>query len=107
MGLGRINLREKVVEQLCIGNVELQIWRGAEAEHTICFNGTLGMRMERHHVCRYPYDPRATLVMYSDGISGKFRLDPYLLNKTPMEIASYIFKNFNREYDDATVLVLK
>lgn len=107
MGMCRVKLQERVVEHLSIGNVELRIYQGHEDRHTICFNGTLGMEAERYHVTTYPYNSQTSLVMFSDGISGKFRLSEYLLQKTPIEVASYIFRNFNREYDDATVLVLK
>lgn len=107
IGLCRIRLQEKTVEHLCIGNVELRIYQGLEERHTICFNGTLGMETERYRVTSHPYTPQTTLVMFSDGISGKFKLSEFLLQKTPVEVASYVFRNFSREYDDATVLVLK
>ena len=107
LGLCRIRQQEKVVEHLCIGNVELRVYQGLTEQHTVCFNGTLGMETERYHVSSYPYTTQTALVMFSDGISGKFKLSQYLLEKTPVEIASYVFRNYRREYDDATVLVLK
>lgn len=107
LGMCRIRPQEKSVEHLSVGNVELRIYQGLKEHHTICFNGTLGMETERYHVSSYPYTPQTALVMFSDGISGKFKLSEFLLQKAPVEIASYVFRNFSREYDDATVLVLK
>jgi anti-sigma regulatory factor (Ser/Thr protein kinase) len=107
LGMCRILHQEGIVEHLSVGNVELRVYQGAKEQHTVCFNGTLGMETERYHVSRYPYTPRTCLVLFSDGVSGKFQLSEFLLEKTPVEIASYVFRNFSREYDDATVLVLK
>jgi anti-sigma regulatory factor (Ser/Thr protein kinase) len=107
IGMCRIRQQERIVEHLSIGNVELRIYQGLEQRHTICFNGTLGMETERYHVTSYPYNAQTALVMFSDGISGKFQLSEFLLQKTPIEITSYISRNFSRDYDDATVLVLK
>ena len=107
LGMCRIRQPEGVIEHLSIGNVELRVYQGLKEQHTICFNGTLGMETERYHVSSYPYTTRTALVLFSDGISGKFKLSEFLLEKTPVEIASYVFRNYSREYDDATVLVLK
>ena len=107
VAIGLCRIRQQAVEHLCIGNVELRIYQGLKEQHTVCFNGTLGMETERYHVSSSPYTTQTALVMFSDGISGKFKLSQYLLEKTPVEIASYVFRNYGREYDDATVLVLK
>ena len=107
LGMCRIHQQEGVLEHLSIGNVELRIYQGLKERHTVCFNGTLGMETERYHVTNHPYNAQTALVMFSDGISGKFKLSGFLLEKSPVEIASYVFRNFGREYDDTTVLVLK
>ena len=107
LGLCRIRQQERSVEHLSIGNVELRVYQGTKEQHTICFNGTLGMESENYHVSSYPYNSQTALIMFSDGVSGKFKLSDFLLEKTPVEVASYIFRNYSREYDDATVLVLK
>jgi anti-sigma regulatory factor (Ser/Thr protein kinase) len=107
LGLCRIRQAERIVEHLSIGNVELRVYQGTKERHTVCFNGTLGMETESYHVSSYPYNSQTALIMFSDGVSGKFKLSEFLLEKTPVEIASYIFRNYSRDYDDATVLVLK
>lgn len=107
IGMCRIKEQEGIVSHLSIGNVELRIFREEQEKHTICFNGTLGMETEQYQVKEYPWDDRTTLIMFSDGISGKFKLSPYLLAKPPIEITSYLLRNYSRGYDDATVLVVK
>jgi hypothetical protein len=43
--------------------------------------------------------------MCSDGINTRFNIVPKLLEQSPQTIAGYIFNNFTRDSDDATVLV--
>ena len=46
--------------------------------------------------------------MHSDGISARWRLDSYpgLMDAHPAIMAGIIFRDFARERDDATVIVL-
>ena len=48
-------------------------------------------------------------VMHSDGISSQWQLDPYpgLRAKHPTLVAGVLFRDFARQRDDATVVVLK
>lgn len=106
MGLCSILSREQAVEHLAIGNVETRICR-PEQVHTFCFNGTVGMQMERHQATIYPFRQGDRLIMFTDGISGKLEIPPRLLGRSPIDAATHIFENNRREYDDATVLVLE
>lgn len=105
MALGRLDLKRRLLEHISIGNVETRILGSAEAIRPICFNGTLGMAMERHKVIEYPFPEGATVIMFSDGIIGRFDLSAVWSAKTPQEIASFIFEHYFRGSDDATVLV--
>ncbi len=105
MALCRINFGKNVLEHISIGNVETRVYGTPTPIRPFCFNGTLGMAMENHRVIEYPFNKGATIVMFSDGISGRFDLSAQILSKTPQEIAAYIFDNFARGNDDATVLV--
>jgi len=107
MALVRIDFTRKVLEHISIGNVETRIYGSRESIRPFCYNGTLGMRMETYKVTEYPYTPGSTIIMFSDGISGKFDLSPGQLGQSPHEIAKFIFENFIRENDDAIVLVGK
>jgi hypothetical protein len=94
-----------VVEHVSIGNVELRLFN-PEPTHTVSYNGTLGMQMEDHPVLSYQLRPSARLVLFSDGISRRLEIPRELLGRAPIEVATYLFANFRRDYDDATVLVL-
>ncbi|NTU43438.1 MAG: hypothetical protein HGA78_10420 [Nitrospirales bacterium] len=64
----------------------------------------MGMMMESHRVFEYPYTEGSVMVMFSDGISGKFELDERLLALSSKEIGAYIFQGYARQTDDSTVL---
>lgn len=105
MALCRVDFKEKRLEHIGIGNVETRIYGTPEAIRPFFFNGTLGMTMENYRVIEYLYTEGMTIIMFSDGISGRFDLSPQILSKTPQEIAKFIFDNYARDTDDATVLV--
>jgi len=48
-------------------------------------------------------------VMHSDGISSQWQLDSYagLRGKHPTLVAGVLFRDFGRQRDDATVVVVK
>lgn len=105
MALCRIDFAEGLLHHLSIGNVETRVYGTREPVRPLCFNGTVGMSMENHHVRTYPWNDGATIVIFSDGVSGHFDLPPETLGASPQTIARYIFDRFARNYDDATVLV--
>ena len=105
MALCRVDFKEKRLEHVGIGNVETRIYGTTKPIRPFFFNGTLGMAMENYRVIEYPYTEGMTIIMFSDGISGRFDISQQMLSKTPQEIAKFIFDNYARNTDDATVLV--
>lgn len=105
MALCRVDFKEKKFEHIAIGNVETRVYGTPEPIRPFFFNGTLGMNMESYRVIEHPYTEGMTIIMFSDGISGRFDLSQQMLSKTPQEIAKFIFDNYARDTDDATVLV--
>lgn len=104
MSVCYIDYPEQTMRHVGIGNVETRIICTSKTISPFCYNGTLGMRMEKYKINTFPYEPGETVVMFSDGISGQFDM-PGGLCRSPQEVAAHIFNNFAREYDDATVLV--
>lgn len=107
MSVCHIDYLARTMRHVGIGNVETQVFCTPRTIRPYCYNGTLGMRMERYKVNTFPYEPGELVVMYSDGISGSFDLPGGGSCPSPQEVAAHIFNNFTREYDDATVLVGK
>lgn len=104
---GRIDFNSMKFQHICIGNVETRVYITPALLRPVCSNGILGTVIERIHINEYPYTRGACIVMFSDGISGKFELDASLLRKGPQDIGHFIFRNYAKNHDDATVLVLK
>lgn len=105
MAICRADFTRQRLEHLSIGNVETRVYGSPSPVHPICFNGTLGMIMESHRVMEYPFARNAIIVMFSDGISGRFDLTSGDLLKSPQQLATSIFEGFAKGTDDATILV--
>lgn len=72
-------------------------------------NGTAGYMMGKVQTFEYNWSADALLVMASDGINTRVDLSRYpaVLSRHPAVVASLIHRDFRRENDDATVLVIK
>lgn len=91
-----------------VGNVDARIVSEESPAHLVPQNGIVGHTMPalRSTTAAWPADAR--LVMHSDGVSARWRLDAYpgLAQAHPSLIAGVIYRDFGRERDDVTVLVL-
>ena len=61
------------------------------------------------HELEYPWPDGACLLMHSDGITTRARVDAYpgLATRHPALVAGVIFRDFYRGRDDATVLAVR
>lgn len=107
MALVQIHMENGRMVHTGIGNVETRIYQSPSSVHPMCMNGTVGVCMPKIKEDTYDCPPGSCVVMFSDGISEKFKLDSTLLRKTPQEIAHHIFQTSARDHDDATVVVVK
>ena len=103
---------ERGIAQSCgLGNIAGTILMpGGDARHSlVSLSGTAGHAKPRLQEFQYPFPAGATLVMHSDGISSQWQLDPYpgLRARHPTLIAGVLFRDFGRQRDDATVVVVK
>ncbi|MDZ8189334.1 MAG: ATP-binding protein/SpoIIE family protein phosphatase [Nostoc sp. ChiSLP02] len=101
-------------EQLCvrfagIGNIAASIFSFTEQHHLLSYNGIVGHELRKIQEFSYPWYANGMLIMHSDGLGSKWRLDRYpgLAQKHPSLIAGVLYRDFNRERDDVTVLVAK
>ena len=85
-----------------VGNVEL---RSAETPIPFVFSpGILGARVQKFRVCEAQVRPGTRLVMFSDGISTRLRLE-LVRALPPQEACAAIIEKHRKAEDDATVLV--
>ncbi|MBX3223863.1 MAG: phosphoserine phosphatase [Labilithrix sp.] len=91
------------VEACSVGNVELRSASGSLP--FVLTPGVLGLRLRQPKICASQGFRADRLVLYSDGISGRFDLKT-LRGHAPPELASHIFASHRHDHDDATVVVV-
>ena len=75
----------------------------------VTYPGTLGLQYKPAKELTFTFEESSLLVIHSDGLTAKWSFDEYpgLATHHPALIAAVLFRDFKRENDDATVLVLR
>lgn len=89
------------------GNVNGRLISGVTDRSLLVQHGTLGVQVRRLQDMRYEWPDHAVLVLHSDGIQSRWKLDdvPGLLQAGPTCLAAWILRDHLRGRDDATVVV--
>jgi anti-sigma regulatory factor (Ser/Thr protein kinase) len=92
-----------------VGNISGSILSNTLSRSLVSHNGTLGHVMARVQEFKVEWPKDGILVMHSDGLQSRWDLSRYpgLLARQPALIAGVLLRDFRRERDDASVLVLK
>lgn len=92
-----------------IGNISATVIDGQSRRGIASHNGTLGHQMHKIQEFTVPWNQGSILIMHSDGLSSKWDLNHYpgLASKHPSIIAAMLYRDFQRERDDVTVMVAK
>jgi anti-sigma regulatory factor (Ser/Thr protein kinase) len=91
-----------------VGNISGTLMSPGKSQGMVSQNGTLGSFQRRGLQFEYAREPGAHLIMYSDGVSGRWELKNRadLLARHPAVIAATIYRDHGRGRDDATVVVV-
>jgi anti-sigma regulatory factor (Ser/Thr protein kinase) len=93
-----------------VGNVDGRVLSddGTGTTHLVPQNGIVGHTMPTVRGVTVQWPAGGRLVLHSDGISARWRMETYpgLMATHPALMAGVIFRDFARERDDATILVL-
>jgi hypothetical protein len=75
----------------------------------VSHNGIVGHQMPRVREFEYPCPPDALVILTSDGLQTRWRLDAYpgLEAAHPALVAATLWRDHTRGRDDATALVLR
>jgi anti-sigma regulatory factor (Ser/Thr protein kinase) len=99
------------LEACLVGNVEAGVFGAGVARRFAGGSFVLGARqpLRKLHADRATLDRREAVVLFSDGIVRRHRIEdePALLHEHPIVIAQFILEQFAREHDDAIVLVAR
>lgn len=104
-----IDRRRGLLSFAGLGNISAALANGESSRGLASHNGTAGHQMSKIQEFTLPWMDNSTLIMHSDGLGSRWNLNDYpgLLNKHPSLIGAVLYRDFARERDDATVLVLK
>ena len=91
-----------------VGNIAGSLIGDQGVRHLISQFGTVGHKIPRIHEQQVPWSPEASLVLHSDGLRNAWSFDQYpgLARCHPMIVAGILWRDFAREKDDATVVVI-
>jgi anti-sigma regulatory factor (Ser/Thr protein kinase) len=92
-----------------IGNVSASLFSGGASRSLVSHNGTLGMTVQRMQEFRMEWSPDSVFVMHSDGLQTRWDLYSYagLASRHPALICGALLRDFRRQRDDASIVVLK
>jgi len=92
-----------------VGNISGSILSSTLSRSLVSHNGTLGHVMARVQEFKVEWPKDGILIMHSDGLQSRWDLSRYpgLLARQPALIAGVLLRDFRRERDDASVLVVK
>ena len=91
-----------------VGNISGYLVSPGRSQGMVSHNGTLGMSQRRMQQFEYRLEPGSLVVMHSDGVSTRWDLRNRsdLMNCHPAIIAGVLYRDFSRERDDMTVVVI-
>lgn len=110
VSLATIDLEKRTLSFCGVGNVSGEITGvGVSGKKCISYNGTVGVQIRKVQSLTYPFDEGDIFVLASDGISTQWDLKDYpgAMNRHPFVIAGLIYRDFAKNTDDATVIVVK
>ena len=92
-----------------IGNISAVLLSGGTSRSLVSHSGTLGLSVARVQEFSFEWPSDGVLVMHSDGLHSRWDLAPYggLLSRHPAVIAGVLLRDFRRQRDDASVVVVK
>lgn len=92
-----------------VGNIGVRVFDTPETVNPISNNGTLGARLGKVRVWSAPWAETATIILTSDGISESWSINSYpdILHHSPQLLAGVLMRDYARENDDATAMVIK
>lgn len=104
-----INTFAHTLRYVGAGNIFAAVIASGKARSMVSHNGTLGHTEARFQEFQYPWPENALLIMHSDGLSSRWDLEHYpgLATKHPQLITGVLYRDFQRERDDTTVLVAR
>lgn len=107
--IAEIRPKEHKITYAGVGNISAVLHYGGSSRSLVSHNGTLGMTVPKIQEFKSEWPSDAVLVIHSDGLQSKWDLASYagLISRHPALIGGALIRDFRRQRDDASVVVVK
>ncbi len=107
VAVATIDRRNRQIRFAGVGNISAVLLTGNTARSLVSHNGTIGHQMRKPQEFVYPWNPGTLLVMHSDGLASRWKLDRYpgLFRQDPALVAAILYRDHARRRDDVGVVV--
>lgn len=109
LAIAKINLEQQILQFVGVGNIAGTIHSSTGYKRMVSHNGTVGHELRKIQEFSYSWQREGILIMHSDGLGTHWDIQRYpgLATRHPSLIAGVLYRDFNRERDDVTVLVAR
>lgn len=109
VGIARIHTAVGRLDFAGVGNIAGGAFASEVTRRVVSIPGIVGHEMRKVQTFSYPFDESTVLMLHSDGISSSWNLAAYpgLTQHDPALIAAVLYRDYGRNTDDATVVVVK
>ncbi|WP_347558802.1 ATP-binding SpoIIE family protein phosphatase [Robbsia sp. KACC 23696] len=109
VGLAKISRSGSVLDFTGVGNIIAGVFRQDSITRLLSTDGTVGYMMHRIRPTQSEWRSGSVYIASTDGLSTRWNLSahPNLLQHHPSLIAAVLHRDFARDNDDATVVVVK
>jgi anti-sigma regulatory factor (Ser/Thr protein kinase) len=101
---------KKTIEVCGVGNIYVRLHRGLEYKNYLGNNGVVGLNIPRRlENANFEMSKPQFAIFCSDGIKAKWDLTRYpsILKYDPIIIAAALYKDYGRQTDDMSILIVK
>lgn len=106
--IAKIDFQKGLLAYCGLGNITGLLFSREAKKYLTSFNGTLGYEARKFLEVEANWTSESMLMMCSDGIaSSAFRELGNVASRSPSLLAAWIYGNYGKTTDDATVLIVK
>jgi anti-sigma regulatory factor (Ser/Thr protein kinase) len=107
--IAEIDAGRRKVSYAGVGNISGNIVTDQTIKTMVSHSGIVGHHLTRINQFEYDLPPDGVVVMHSDGLTNKWRVDRYpgLFRRDPALLAGVLYRDFTRGRDDASVIIFR
>lgn len=109
LAVAQLDLQSRRLKYAGVGNIAGSLVTSTGTQGLVSHNGIVGVKMQKVQQFEHPIEGTGLLIMHSDGLKSRWDLmdHPGLTTRHPAIIASVLYRDYRRERDDVTVVVIR